>query len=291
VVYSDISEVTKSLTSMKLEYLPPILFFIAIGVVIKGIRQYYLLRFNDLKISLKESIVIFIAGISLIFTPGGLGELIKTKFFKDGHRMQIRDTAPIVVMEKYHEFLGAITIIAVSILLYNSIEAEITLTIGVIILIIVYLNLRYKKLPQILKRFLIKIKPLQNIIASEEDSKKSFYKLTSASKMFVVWSFTIISMLFELTAIYLIFLSFNLHQFDFILVSQITLTSLILGYLSFLPNGIGITDGSYIGMLAVRKLDLAIATSVVLAIRFIGVWFKVSLGFIALKFLKVEKNN
>lgn len=290
-VFSDIKEVIKSLTSMKLEYYPIILFFIVIGVIIKGIRQYYLLKFNELKISLKDSIVIFIAGLSLTFTPGGAGELIKTKFFRDKHGMQIRNTAPIVVMEKYHEFLGAITIILIGMVFYNSIPVKIALILGTVTLGIIYFNLRYKKLPQILKQFLSKIKPLRNIITTEEDSKKSFYKLTSPSKMIIAWSLTIISMLMELVAIYLIFLSFNLNQFGFILVSQIYLASLILGYISFLPNGIGITDGSFIGMLTLRNLDLAVATSVVLAVRFIGIWFKVSMGFIALKFLHIEKNN
>lgn len=276
---------------MRLEFLPLILVFILAAVLVKGVRQYYLLKFNNIEISFRDSIIIFMAGLSLIFTPGGLGEMIKTKFFKDGHGIMIKNTAPIVVMEKYHEFLAAISVISVSILFHNSIEAKITIIFGIIILILTYVSLRYKKIPKLFKRFFLKIKTFQRIINGEEYSKKSFYVLTSPRKILFIWTVSIISMMLELIPIYMIFISFNLNQFDFILVSQIHLTSLILGYISFLPNGIGITDGSFIGMLVTRNLDLALATSVVLAIRFIGVWFKVSLGFIALKFLKVEKNN
>ena len=290
-VYSNIDQVTKSLTSMKIEFIPLILTFIVVGVLIKGIRQYYLLKFNNIKIPIKKSIVIFIAGLSLIFTPGGIGEMIKTKFIKDGYGILIRNTGPIVVMEKYHEFLGAITFISISIFFYNSIEAKIALLFGSIILIAIYLIIRYKKIPNIFKRFLIRIKLFQRIIEGEEDSRKSFYKLTSAPKMLVTWAITIISMMFELIAVYMIFLSFELNQFNFILVSQLTLTSLLFGYISFLPNGAGITDGSFIGMLAVRNLDLAVATSVVLAIRFIGLWFKIAIGFIAIKILQMKINT
>jgi len=256
------------------------------GVFVKGMRQYYLLNSSNIRISLKENIVIYISGLSLIFTPNGIGEMIKSKFFKDRHKIPIKKTLPIIMMELYHELLGVVTIIAVTILFYNSIEAKIALFFGSFILILIYTVLRYHKKLQSFKRFIIKIKLFERIIKGGEESQKSLYLLTSAKKMSITWLFTIVSMVFELSAIYLIFRSFGIYQLDFILESQLYLTSLLLGQISFLPNGVGITDVSFIGMLSARKLDLASATAVVLVIRFIGLWFKTSIGFIAIKIMK-----
>jgi len=55
------------------------------------------------------------------------------------------------------------------------------------------------------------------------------------------------------------------------------------GTISFLPAGIGVTEGIFIGLLLSNNLELSIATSLILFIRLTTIWFYTFLGFIALK--------
>ncbi len=281
-IYSDFSAVLKSLSSMNLIYLPLIFLFIFIGICIKGVRQYFLLRANNIHISFKDNMIIFMAGMSLVFTPGGIGEIIKSKFFQDNHNVTIKDTMPIVIMEKFHEFLAYIIIIGIAIIFYNFLISQIALILGVSITTIIFINLRYEKTMKILRRYLMKIKFIRKKIENEEGFRKTFFKLTSLKNMFGGWVITTTSIFFELLAIYTIFISFDFHL-NFLLVSQVTLTSLLLGYISFLPNGVGVTDGSFIGLLTQNGITISMATALVLTIRFIGLWFKTGIGFLALK--------
>ena len=289
-VYSNIGEVAKSLVAMNLILLPLILLSFTIAVVIKGIRQYYLLKYNDIRISFKENLIVYIAGLSLIFTPGGIGGMVKVKLLKDSHQVSIKKTAAVVIMELYHEFFSWVTLIIVTLFFYNYIEAKIALIFGIVILVAIYMNFRYHRFLEIFKKLVTKLKFLQKMLEGDEDTRKSLYVLTQPSLMVKIWIITCISTIFEAIAIYLIFLSLGVKQLSIILQLQVYYTALLFGQITFLPNGIGLTDVSLIGMLVARKLDLALATSVVLLIRIIGIWFKTGIGLVALKSLQRKDN-
>lgn len=282
-LYSDVNQVIKSITSMKLEFIPLVLLLILIAVFIKSIRQYYFLKLCKIKIPFKENILIYLSGLSLIFTPGGVGGVVKTKFFKDNHGVPIKNTIPVIIMELYHEFLGIVIITGITVLFYDFIEAKIAFVIGSVFIAVVYGALRYQKIFLLLSRFLNKISIFRKIDEDGEESHKSLQILTSPSKVIISSVMTIFSMMFDLLSVYLIFLALDINKLNFIVESQSYLTAFLLGQLSFLPNGVGVTDVSFIGILVSRKLDLALATSAVLAVRFINLWAKTGIGLIVLK--------
>lgn len=285
IIFADGEKVVKIFATMKIEYLPLILFFFGLAVIVKGIRQYYLLKLSNIKIPFKDNLIINFAGLSLSFTPGGIGEIVKTKFFKDAHGIETKNIIPLVIMEKYFDFLGLATFLAFSLLFYDKIESKIVFLIGTSVLVIMFVYFRYQKRPSLLMR----IKFFKKIINDEEGYKKQFKLFTTLRTILSIWPLTIIMVFFDLLATYTIFLAFNVNLLNFILVSQVTITSLLLGYMSFLPNGILVTDGSYVGMLILNNVALAMAASVVLTVRFLGLWFKIIIGVIAMKFLKNAK--
>lgn len=288
-IYSNLTQVVKSFVSMRLDFIPIILVLILISVIIRGVRQQYILKSNQITIPFKENLFIYLAGLSLIFTPGGIGGIVKTKFFKDDHGIPIRNTIPVVIMELYHEFLGLVSLVGITLLFYNFIESKIAFIIGICFITAVYASLKYQKVFERSKKILLKINLFKKAMEEGEESQRSFHRLTSPRNMLVIWTFTIIAMIFDLLSIYFIFLSFNIKQLNFILESQSYLSSFLLGQITFLPNGIGVTDVSFIGILAARKLDLAVATSVVFAVRFISLWTKTGIGLVALKIIHREK--
>jgi len=63
---------------------------------------------------------------------------------------------------------------------------------------------------------------------------------------------------------------------------QMYFVSITLGALSFLPGGIGVVEGSLIGTLTTLGINLSVASSLVLFIRFTTIWFATGLGFVAM---------
>jgi len=147
-LYSDLELVVKSLISINVGLLPLVILFFILAIFVKVLRQQFLLRANEIKIPFKENMMIFFSGLSLTFTPGGMGELIKSKFFKEIYDIPIKKTLSIITIEKYHEFLSIASIIGFTILFFNLIEAQITLVVISLLCILFYVAFRYEGIGQ-----------------------------------------------------------------------------------------------------------------------------------------------
>ena len=67
-------------------------------------------------------------------------------------------------------------------------------------------------------------------------------------------------------------------------------SSIMLGFVSFLPIGIGVVEGSFAGFMAYRGIDISIALTLIIIIRLIVEWLPISAGFICLKLIYGKKS-
>ena len=83
----------------------------------------------------------------------------------------------------------------------------------------------------------------------------------------------------------------NLSYFQIV---QIYTASIFLGAASLLPEGIGIVEGSLIGLLGVHGVEISTAPTLVIIIRILTLWYGVIAGLVCLKATGVfstPKNN
>ena len=82
IAYSDFEEFSINISQFDFSYLPIILAFVFLGIMIKSLRQQLLYKQIKVFISFKTGILLFISGLSMEATPGGSGELIKSYYLK-----------------------------------------------------------------------------------------------------------------------------------------------------------------------------------------------------------------
>jgi len=74
---SDIQQISNKFASIDIFYIPLILGFHFLALGIRSIRQKVFFDSVNIKLSTKQNIKLYLAGMSLMVTPGGSGELIK----------------------------------------------------------------------------------------------------------------------------------------------------------------------------------------------------------------------
>ena len=80
-----------------------------------------LLKEVDVKISLKTGFLLFISGLSMIVTPGGSGELIKSYYLKKKFNHKISKTFPTIIFERLFDLVSvSMILLIVSIILQNT---------------------------------------------------------------------------------------------------------------------------------------------------------------------------
>ena len=88
-------------------------------------------------------------------------------------------------------------------------------------------------------------------------------------------------------AAYFTLLAFDINTLDYLEITAIYTTSILLGAVTFIPAGIGVTEGSIAGLFALNGINISTALILSIMIRILTLWYSVSVGFVALKFTGV----
>jgi uncharacterized protein (TIRG00374 family) len=92
-------------------------------------------------------------------------------------------------------------------------------------------------------------------------------------------------------AVYFTLIGFDINILDYLKVLSIYATSILLGAVSFIPGGVGITEGALAGLFTLEGIDVSTALILSVIIRIFVLWYSVSIGFISLKFTGAFSSN
>ena len=278
---SDIKSMSEQFQNFRLEYVFLIIPIIIFSFFIRGFRWLLFLKYLKINIGIKNSFGIYFAGMAFGVTPAKVGELIKSQILKNKYSIAISKTAPIIFVERYYDLFG-IAIISFVVLLFLNFEIWIVLILLAVSILLLGIAQQKSISLKILNSF-SKIpffnKYVNNLITGYETihvllSPKIFIKSILLSKS--AW-------IVESVGVFFIFQAFG-SSLDFSNILFIFTSSTLLGGISLLPAGIGVTEGGMIAQLLLHDIDYSFALCLVLTVRLFTLWMSVIIGFISLKF-------
>ena len=288
IAYSDFQEFSINISQFEFSYLPIILAFIFLGIIIRGTRQQLLYKQIEVFISFKTGILLYISGLSMIVTPGGSGELIKSYYLKKNFGYPLAKTFPVVIMERLLDLAGISGVLLIVGLLLDNYNIILLMSILLSIVSLIFVSGKKEKLFNFLLSILEKIPILKKQATSFSESYQVFGELTSAKIMTKTLGLSFLVWITDAIMIYFIFIGFNLN-FDIIFSTFSMYGSLLLGVLTMVPAGVGVTEVSFVEILKGEGVDTAVSTSLVILFRLVTIWFLTVLGFCATRYFL--KNN
>ena len=281
LLLSDVSLILSKIPNLKTEYLPIILILIPSSWLFLFLRWNLLLKNSNIKIPLKENLKIYFAGFALAVTPGKFGELIKSQIMKTKFDVPHRTTSSLVLVERLYDLAGAIVVSFIGILLIGI--GEYIIAGASIVLISIFVMISSKKLFQNVLKMIGKIKFTQKYTVPLSESYETIQTSTKGKIVFTSILTTSAYWLLESLGVYFILLSFDINLLNYVHVIATYTSSLILGAASFIPGGLGVVEGSLVGLLNFQGVDISDAFVLVVLIRLFTLWYSVIIGFIALK--------
>ena len=286
---ADVSKLFYHLLNIKIEFIIVVLLFVMASLVIRSFRQQIFLRNINVKIPFIDNTKIYFAGLSFVATPGGFGMLIKSEIIKKKFGMTRSQTLPIVFIERYHDMLAILTLLIVTLPFSYLWQSSIIVVIFSFIISGAYILVHSKTLLIRFQTKLSKIKFMKKIIPTQE-LNESFYILTKPKIMIYGWFISIISWIIEAFAVYCTFIAVG-YNLEFFKTFQYYFTSLAYGAISFIPGGVGVTEGSFISILVSNGFEFSVASAVVLIIRLTTIWFATVIGFVTTKYSFTQKTS
>ena len=282
LILSDFSKLSEEILDFEIMYLPLILILVPLGWLALYFRWTILVKNSGYILPHKKNFQIFLSGFPLSITPGKVGELLKCELLKENFNIPRKITAPIILVERLYNAVGIVIISSLGIWYFDF--SGTVILIASCALIGIFIALRSKSLFSSLINKTSKIKYLSKFSDSFSDS----YEVINHSikpKIFIISSLlSAIYWILESVAVYFVFKSFGIDFLELYNVVLAYTSSIILGVASFVPGGIGVSEGTLISLLSIQGLSLSTAITLTLFIRMFTLWYSVFVGFIALKF-------
>lgn len=223
-------------------------------------------------------------------TPGKFGELFKSYLIKQINNEPISKTAPIVFAERITDFLSLVIISLIGAYIFDY-GREITVIIGIVVILGIIIISNRSVASLIIKVF-SRNKFLGKHTKSIQTAYESSYKLLAVVPLVKMTSLSIISWGFECVGYYLILKSFSV-EVSFVWASFAYAFATIVGAVSMLPGGLGVTEGSLSYLVISQGYAKEIAFASTFIVRVATLWFAVFIGVISViiyqnKFGKIE---
>lgn len=226
-------------------------------------------------------------------TPVKLGELLKSVLVKEVVGEPISKTAPIVFAERITDFLSLL-IISITGAFFFDYGSGITIFIAAFFIVII-LIISNKNVSLSVINFLEKIPFLKKYILNIHSAYESSYQLLKPKPLLLMTLLSVISWGFECLGYYIILVNFDV-DFGLFWAFFSYSFSTIIGAVSMLPGGLGITEGSLTFLLVQKDVPLDISVAATFIVRVVTLWFAVVVGIISLtlyqkRFGKIENQN
>ena len=199
---------------------------------------------------------------------------------------------PIVIVEKVYDLIGAILASVIGIIILGM---EIYLiAIAISVLAFIFFFMYHKPASELFFNRITKLKFFSKYIENISGFYETVQKSTNVRAATICILLALAYWFMVSAAAYYTLISFDVNILDYLKVLAIYSTSTLLGAISFIPAGIGITEGSIAGLFTLNGIDVSTALILAVMIRIFTLWYSVSVGFIALKFtggLSFRKNS
>ncbi|MBK9713810.1 MAG: flippase-like domain-containing protein [Kouleothrix sp.] len=282
---SDIREVRQSFATFQWAMLPAILGFTALNYALRWAKwDYYLRRMGmGLGVSYGDSALLFTSGMVMAVTPGKVGEVLKSYLLKRVNGTAISASAPIVLAERVTDGLAMLLLMGFGLTLYP--PARLAFAALLALTLVGLLVLQSQRLMDMALGLAARLPYGRRIAPRLATAYASSKQLLSWHILLPSTVISLVSWFGECVAMYYVLRGLGVPP-SYLLLLQSTFVfaaSTLFGLVSFLPGGLGVSEGSST-LLLERLIPLAAgpATTATIIIRFCTLWFGVTLGAVAL---------
>lgn len=277
-IYADYKQVANAFSRFNWLLFPVLLFLSFANYFSRYLKWDYYLSILNVKIKKIDSFSTFMSGLIMSVTPGKMGELLKSYLVKQLCNEPISKTAPVIFAERITDFISLVIIGLAGAFVYDY-GRVIVFGVGLFFLAVIVI-VSNRKFALAIINGLEKINFIKKHIISIHNLYESSYILLRPWALLKMTLLSFVSWSFECFGYYIILRNFGV-EVSFLWASFSYCFATIVGAISMLPGGLGITEGSLTFLLVQKGYTKDIAVASTFIIRVVTLWFAVLVGVIA----------
>jgi glycosyltransferase 2 family protein len=280
MLLGDIQQVSRAILQFHWGYFLIALGFTLLNYTLRFLKwHFYLAQIGVRRLTILQSLRLFVAGFPLAFTPGKVGEVFKAIWLMRQTGVPVARGVSVVVAERISDGLAVLVLSVLGVIAYPQFWPVFLAILAALLAIVI----------------LSQIRPAAYWLLDQGEKIKILYRVSQVLREFYEGSFTLfrpkatflavllgtISWLGEGIGFFFILVGLGLPPTTQLLAMAVFVLafSTIVGAASALPGGIGAAEASIAGLLTLTlHQNPALATSATVLIRLATLWFGVGLG-------------
>ena len=271
--------------------IPILLALSLLNYFFRFLKWHYYLRNVTRDVGFWESFLVFHSALALSFSPGKVGDLIKSYFLKESHGLEISKTSPIVLVERITDFTSLLLIAIAGSFAFGYGHGAVLAVSSFFLILIVLLSV--PKIGIRIINYFGKFNFFEKALEPFKTAYATSNQLLAPSKLFWMTLLSLAAWFFECLGFYIILINFKV-QISLFGASFIYAFSTIIGAITMAPAGVGFTEGSLTFLIIQNGSPKDVAVASTLLVRLVTLWFAVIVGIANLfvyKFYKGSKIN
>jgi uncharacterized membrane protein YbhN (UPF0104 family) len=283
-LFADLPRLLDSLSRWNWAFVPVVLVAVLANYGLRFLRwHYYLAVIGADGVSVPDSLGIFLSGFTLTMTPGKLGEVLKSFLLKQLNDTPVSYSASLVIAERLTDVLGMALLAAAGLGAFQIGAPALYVVVAVSVILILVVQQRALSLRLI--RLAGGLPVVGRFAGLAANLYESCHLLLRPRPLLAGITLSTIAWFAECLAFFIVMLGLGISASGPLLLQAtfIYAVASLLGAVSFLPGGLGATEGAMaILLVELTGLDRDSAIAATLLARFATLWFAVLLGIVAL---------
>lgn len=278
-IYVGVDKLASSLASFSFGLLLPVLGLTLINYALRFAKWQIYLRTLSIEVPTSESSLVFLSGLSMVVTPGKIGELLKSYLLKASRDVPMALTVPVVMAERVTDLIALMILMSSGLMTFRAGLLPMAILGGVVLLFLLIVG--YRPLALFLLRWSCKVPGIGRF----GDRLLAFYESTATlfrpRPLVVATLLSVASWFCECLGTYLIVGGFPSVHISLLMATFVYSAGTVGGLPT--PGGIGLTDGGMTAMLhLLARIERSVAAAATLLVRLTTLWFAVIVGVVAL---------
>lgn len=244
--------------------------------------HFYLGQIGVRRLSLAESLRLFVAGFPLAVTPGKVGEVLKAVWVNKKTGVPVGRAISVVVAERISDGMAVLMLSVAGIIAYPRYWPAFAIVLALLLSIIVISQIR--PLALVVLGWMERLPIARRFTGGLREFYEGSYTLFKPLPTLLAVGLGTVSWLGEGIGFYLILVGLGLPPSLQLAATAIFILAFatVIGAASTLPGGLGAAEASIAGMLTLLVgIEPALATTATLLIRLATFWFGIALGIVA----------
>jgi len=272
-IYADFEKLFSVMKEFRWEFLFILFFLTTLNYLLRFVKWNFFLKKAGIYLDIKDNLFVFFSGLSMIITPGKIGEIWKGWLIKDISGEKLSKTIPVIIVERITDVLGFVIISVIGIVCFQQIGYFVLVLL--LILSMFWIIIRSKSVWYWI------ISKIENRMEKHAENLKTMhntFEIITRPKYLILMSLlSATGWFFECVGMYLVVLGFK-EYINIVLSALVFSIASLAGAISMVPGGLGIAEGTLFGLLQFFGISSAKSVGISLVVRFGTLWYGAVMG-------------